>query len=265
MASVAPAPSPWSLYLLEARLAQRRAPLLVAAFGLVAVPLVHVIMPRMPRQALRFLELGFRLRDMGGILVINDYCAVYFAVFFAGLAGLLQVVVAPREERRLELLLSKPVRAADFLIARALPVLGMAALIGLVMAGENALAIAPYAGAGASVSVAGAFGASLLLTALALVQLALLNMLYVRVADIFQAYMLAFILWFLPILPTATFLYRPDLFEGPTPLGAMVMVNLVWQDAACAWLGPLALVVALAMTVPLVRAAGVLLERSDTR
>ncbi|WP_437673395.1 hypothetical protein [Sorangium sp. So ce131] len=250
--------------LLEARHAPRRAPLVATAAGVAIIAGTHLLVPRMPRPALAILERGFRLDDMGAVLLANDHLAVSFIAFFVGVSGVLGAVVGPREERQLGLLLSKPVPAAAFLAARVWPVFAAAVLAGVVLSLACGLAVAPHAGGGASVTVAGAVGAGLALTAIALVQLALLTPIFVRVADAFHALLIAFVVWFVPLLPTAVFLYRPDLFEGRETLASLtVMTSLIWNDRTLAWLGPLALLAALALAVPSVRLAGALLERTD--
>jgi hypothetical protein len=251
--------------LLEARHASWRVPALTAAVGVALVVLTHLLFVRMPRQVIVFMERAFQLRDMGGVLLANDYLAVYLIVFFVGVVGMLGVVVTAREEHQLELLLSKPVRAAQFLAARTWPVLASTAGVGLVMALTCAIAIQPYTGPGASVSSRGAFGASLMLAALALVLLSLLNVFFLWVRDGFHALLIAFVAWFLPMLPTATYLYRPDLFEGRELLLATVMVNLVWYDATLAWLGPLAFGGSLVSAALFLWLGGVVLERTDVR
>ncbi|XYH96171.1 hypothetical protein ACMHYB_51660 [Sorangium sp. So ce1128] len=251
--------------LLEARHAPRRGPLLATAVGVALVAGTHALLPRMPRQAIALMERAFHLEDMGGVLLANDYLAVSLIAFLAGVSGLLGAIVGPREERQLDLLLSKPVPASDFLAARVWPVLLSAVVAGAVMAIACGLAVAPHAGDGASVTVGGAIGASLALTALSVVELALLTPIFVRVADAFHALLIAFVVWFVPLLPTAAFLYRPDLFEGRHVMTSLtVMTSLIWHDRALTWLGPLALLVALAVAALSVHLAGLVLERADS-
>lgn len=264
MATVISAGSLRDYRALEARHAPWRPALIAALAGVAIIAGTYALLPRLPHQVIDFMCRGFLLRDMGGVLLFNDYTGVYFMTFFAGLVGLLGVVVTPREERKIELLLSKPVRASDLLAARTWPVLGMTALVGLTMAGACAASVVPYAGPGASVSVAGAFGASLMLTAVVLVEIALLSVLFVRISDGMNALLIGLTVALIPLIPSAVFLYRPDLFEGhPRVTSLTVIANLVWYDSTLSWLGPTALAVALAFAALLVRAGGALLERAD--
>ncbi len=248
----------------EARHAPYRLALYSGLAGVVMIAGCQLLFVRLPAQVVDFLRVAFHLEDLGGVVLFNDYAAVYFCTLFVGMFGLLGVVVGPREERQLELLLSKPVPAADFLAARTWPVLGMTAAVGLVLALACAAATLPYPHS--SVSAAGALGAGLAMTAVVLVQLTALGVLFVRVAESMNAVLLALVVGLVPMMPTATFLYRPDLFVGRETLTAVtVLANLVWYDRALVWLGPALLLVALLGAGLGVRAGGWLLERADGR
>jgi hypothetical protein len=258
-----------SYFMLEARHAPLRAPVIAAIAGAAIVAFTHALLPLLPAVAIDLMKRGFLLEDMAGVFLINDFMAVYFAAFFVGASGLLPVVVTAREEHRLELLLAKPIRASDFLAARTYPVIGAALAVGAFTSAACAVAIAPLAGssvsaAGSSVSAAGALGGGLFLTAIVVVQLGALSAVFVRMRDSFHALLVACAAWFLLMMPTATLLYRPDVFEGREALTRWtVMASLIWNDAAVAWLGPIALAVAVLISLALVRAAGALLERTD--
>lgn len=244
--------------------APRRGPLLMALVGVACVLFNHLILPRFPAGVIAFMRRGFVLEDLAGVLLFNDLIGVYFPTFFVGLAGSLGVVVTAREEQRLELLLAKPVRAADFVAARMVPVLASTAGVGLAIAVATALAAALHTGVGTSVSPAGALGGGLALTGLAVVLIAALQIPFVRVRDPFVGLLVAAGLWLATVIPTAVLLYRPDAFAGrPALLHAIAMPSLIWHEATLAWLGPLVLALALPLAALLARAAGALLERSD--
>lgn len=248
----------------EWQFAPRRAPLLLTLFGAAGVALVHLIFPRIPPRVITFMERGFRLEDLAGVMLLNDLMSVYFATFLVGLFGSIGVVLTAREERRLELLLAKPVRAADFVAARLFPALAWTVVAGAAISGVSALALAAHAGAGTSVTPAGAFGGGLALTAIVIAQIAALQLVFVRTRDPFQGLMIACAVWLATNMPTAVLLYRPDVFAGRDALAsAVLMPSLLWHDATAAWLGPLLLAASLPIAALLVRAAGALLERSD--
>lgn len=248
----------------EWRFVPRRGPLLMMMVGVLCVVFNHLVLPLFPERALAFMRVGFRLEDMAGVLALNDLMGVYFPTFFVGLTGSLGVVLLAREEHRLELLLAKPVRTADFVAARALPVLAWTAAVGVVSSTAMAIALAVQAEVGTSVTPLGALGGGLLLTALAVVLLAALQIAFVRIRDPFTGLLVACGAWFGTMMPTAVLLYRPDAFAGhPVALHNLVMPSLLWHEATLRWLGPLSLLLALPLSVALARAAGAWLERSD--
>lgn len=237
-----------------------RAGLAALLVGVVAVAGCQWLIPRLPAPAIELMRVGFRLGDMAGVVLFNDYAAVYFFAFFAGLVGLLGVVVVPREERRLEVLLVKPVPADVLLAARTWPVLVMTGLVGLGI--SLACAASAWALDG-SVGPAAAFGAGTMMTALVVLELAALGVVFVRTTDAMVAVLLALLTAIAPLMPTATFLYRPDLFVGHEGLAAVLVTgNLVWYADTLAWLGPLALVLALAVAAGLIRVGGRRLARA---
>ncbi|MDC0720503.1 hypothetical protein [Nannocystis bainbridge] len=247
----------------EWQFAPRRGPLIMMLVGIGGVVFTHQLLPLLPERAIGFMRAGFALEDMAAVLALNDLMAVYFPTFFVGLAGSLGVVLLAREEHRLELLLAKPVRAAALVAARATPVLGWTAAVGVVSSAAMAAAIASDSEAGSSVTPAGTFGSGLFLTAVVVVLLAALQLVFVKIRDPFAGLLVACAAWFGTSMPTAVLLYRPDAFARHPLALSLVMPNLLWHDATMAWLGPLSLLIALPLAVALVLAAGAWLERSD--
>lgn len=259
-----PTPTLAALAAVEWRHAPRRAVVLAAIAGPIMIALTHLVLPLFPERAIDFMRRGFLLEDLAGVLVLNDLMAVYFLAFFVGLAGSLGVVLMAREEHRLEILLAKPIPPGDFVAARCLPALAGALIVGATSAAACGLAVAVHPGIGESVGPAGALGAGLFLTALALVLLAALQILFVRLRDPFLGLLLACFAWLLTSIPTAVLLYRPDVYQRSDGLAdAIVMSSLLWHQAITSWLGPLALVLAIPLAWLLVRAAGAWMARSD--
>jgi hypothetical protein len=253
-------------FLLEARHTPRRASIAAAIWGVAAVLGTHAMLVRFPARAILFMEQAFLIRGMAAVLLINDLLAAYFAAYFVGLAGLLASVVAAHEEKRLELLLAKPIRARVLVAARVCPVLVAAAASGVVVAFVTALAILPHLAPGDMVTFAGALGGGLFLTALAVVLLSALLPVLVRMRDGFHALLVGSLVWLLPVMPTAVLIYRPDIFEAHQALRSTIaMPTLVWHDATSAWLGPAALAIAIPLCVVFVAMAGRVLEGTDTR
>jgi len=245
---------------LEFNHAPWRAGLAALIVGVAAVAGCQWLIPRLPAPAIDLMRVGFRLEDMAGVVLFNDYAAAYFFAFFAGLVGLLGVVAVPREERRLEVLLVKPVPADVLLAARTWPVLAMTGIVGLGISAACAAAAWDLNG---SVSPLAAFGAGSMMTALVIAELAVLGVVFVRTTDTMLAVLIALLTALAPMTPTATFLYRPDVFVGHEALTAVLVTgNLVWYGETLAWLGPLALVLALVVAAGLIRVGGSRLARA---
>lgn len=246
---------------LEARHVAWRGGAAALSVGALTVAGCQWLIPRLPAAAVDLMRVGFHLPDMTAVVLFNDYAGVYFFTFFAGLVGLLGVVAAPREEHRLELLLVKPIPAATLLSARTWPVLVMTTLVGLGV--SLACAASAWSLGGASVSPSAALGAGLMMTAVVVLELAALGAWFVRATDTTHAVLVALLVALLPLAPTATFLYRPDVFIGREALASgLVTASLVWSADALVWFGPVALAAALVMAVGLVGVGGRLLARA---
>lgn len=254
----------WPYVRAEAAAAPRRAALGVTLAAIGGLVLSHAVIPRMPELAIGLLQQGFRLRTLGGVMLFNDVVAVYFAAFYVGLAGLVDGLVVAREQHRLELLLSKPVTPAGFLVARTGSVLLTSVAVGVAVTLVMLVALTAHFGDGAEISATGALGAGLFVTAIALVQLAALESLLVRQRESFFALLAGSGVWLATVMPSAVLLYRPDLLD-PRPWLANVLTvsSLVWHDTQLTWLGPCALVLAVPCAVACVGVAGRILTRTD--
>jgi hypothetical protein len=95
-----------------------------------------------------------------------------------------------------------------------------------------------------------------------LIQLSILNIIFIKIRERFYALMIACLVWFAPMMPSAAFIYRPDLFEGHDRLMAgFVLVTFIWNDKDWEWLGPTLLVVAALFSLFCVRLGRLLLDR----
>ena len=128
---------------------------------------------------------------MAAVLLVNDLLAGYFAAFFVGITGLIEQLVAAREEGRLEILRSKPVPASAFLAARVLPVLVAATAVGVLVSITTAVAIRPYLAGQEMVTSGRALGGCLFLVSLAVFLLCALVPLLVKMRDSFHALLVA--------------------------------------------------------------------------
>lgn len=254
----------WAYVRSEAAAAPRRAAIGIAIAAAGGLALSHAVIPHFPETAIGLLKQGFRLRTLGGVMLFNDVVAIYFAAFYVGLAGLVEGLVVAREQHRLELLLAKPVTPMGFLAARTGTTLLTSVLVGVVVTLAMLVALAGHFGEGAEITPLGALGAGLFVTALALVQLAALESLMVRMRESFFALLAGSGVWLATVMPTAVLLYRPDLLDPrPWLADAITVSSLVWHGAQLSWWGPCALAVAVPCAVACVWAAGRLLARTD--
>ncbi len=251
---------------LEARQAFGWVPLAGLLVGLLLIGLCSLLLPRLPASAINLMEQVMLIHGMGAVVLVNDYLAIYFVAFFVGAAGLMRALVEPREERSLELLLSKPLSRRAFLSARVGPVLLAVATVGLGMTVATGLSAVPYA-AEEGVSVLGALGAGLVLSLLVVLLLALLVIPLLLVRDTFQGYLAAFGFWMVPMVPVAVLIYRPDVFVGNESLRALLAMpaNLVWFDAAMPVTSLILLVVAIGISWLALGLGARLFERTEPR
>ncbi|MFL5353169.1 hypothetical protein [Archangium sp.] len=233
--------------LLEARHAIGWGLLVFLLVGLGIVAFTAVLIPLLPAAVNAFMERAFLIRGLGAVVLLNEYTAVSVLTFFFGATSLMRALVEPRENRSLELLLSKPISRRAFLVARVAPILLATWAVGAGMSLAMGLLVRPFTGEGATVSVAGAIGSGLILTAESVLLLSVLVVPLLRVRDAFQGLLIAFALWMLPMIPTVLLLYRPDVYEGRERLRDLIALgpNLLWFDASVPVLALVALAVAL--------------------
>lgn len=253
--------------LLEARQAAGGAQLVSLLVGLVIVFGTALFIPLLPAAVNAFMERAFLIHGLGAVVLVNVYTGIYFMAFFCGVAGLMRALVEPRENRSLEMLLSKPISRRAFLLARAGPILLASSAVGAVMSLATGLAARPFTGEGSSVSVAGAIGSGLILTALAVLLLAVLVVPMLLVRDSFQGLIIAFALWMIPMIPTVLLLYRPDVYEGRERLRDLITLgpNLVWFDASVPVLALGAIAVALVGSWGVLGLGARVFERTELR
>ena len=235
------------------------------AVGLVLVAVTQAVIPALPEMANALLQKAFHIEGLGAVTLLNDYLAVSMVLFFVGVSQLTRVLVMPREQRQLDVLLSKPLRRGAFLTARAIPVLLSTLALGVVLGLACAAAAWQWRAPGETVTAAGAFGSVLVVTSLTLVQLAVLHVVFLFVRDAFQALMVAFVVWMVPLAPASAFIYRPDLFDGDNsvPMLLVTPANLVWMDAQALEAGVIMLAAAALACAVLLRVAGAVMERLD--
>jgi hypothetical protein len=231
---------------IEARHAAGWVPLVSLLVGIAVVLFTAWLIPILPAQVNGFMERAFLIQGLGAVILLNEYIGVYLLAYFAGVTGLMRALVEPRENRALEMLLSKPISRRVFLMARVGPILLASSAVGVGMSLVLGLVVRPYTGEGSNVSLAGAVGSGLIFTALAVLLLCVLVVPLLLVRDAFQGLLIAFAMWIVPMFPTAVLLYRPDLYDGRDRLRDLIVLgpNLLWYDASVPLLTAIALAVA---------------------
>lgn len=227
-----------------------RGPWAVAGAGLGAVAASAAVVPALPETATGLLSAAYHLSGTAELLALNTLLAVWFGAYFAGALGVLGAVALPRAERSLELWLSRPIAPAALVARRTAPALGVAGLVGLGLTAAHALALRPWLGLADRLALGDALAGGLLVTALALGQLGLLSAVTARVGDLAAAVALCVGVFVAPLLPSAIYVYRPDLFTPQTASLLALPANLIWAGslswplltvslcaAAAAWAG----------------------------
>lgn len=252
--------------LLEARYSLGWATPLGVLLGVLMVMVCNILVPRMPATALGLLERTMLLRGVGAVTLVNDYLGVYFITYFIGVSGLLRALVEPREQRSLEVLLSKPLPYRVFLEARVRPVLLSAGVVGGAISLAQGLAAIPFLHEGA-VSIAGAVGSGLALTALSVALLCVAVVPLLRVRDTFQGLVVAFAVWMVTMLPGIALMYRPDVYEGREQVRNLLAVpaNMIWFDAYMPYVAVGMLAVALGASRLALALGARVLERTELR
>jgi hypothetical protein len=232
---------------------------LLAAFPVLA-SLLTVWMPTFPRPVYDFFAQVFRVRGWTDIVLVNVYTGLFFVLYWFGVVDALRIYVAPLEERHLALIMSKPLRRSTYMLARLTPIFTVLVVAGGAAAVASLITLDAMA---LPADTAAILSGSAISIALALVVLALVNLLMLWTRDTYTAMGVAFLPMFVFFLPTAVYMYRPDIFEGrQAALDLLTFpLNLVWRSADLATIGgPVALALSLVAAI-LGLAAGWLLER----
>jgi hypothetical protein len=224
--------------------------------------LVALWLPHFPESVYQFFIRVFYLKNWSEIVLANNYCGLLVMIYWIGVFKLLRVYVVPKEERYLELLLSKPLSRRDYLFARLIPIVSSTLVIGSSAAVVHGLVAAALGLIVEPKSFASTAGVIL---ALSVCLILLVNLLILFTSDSYTALLVAFVPLMVTILPGMIFMYRPDVFEATPALRDLVVfpMNLIWYpDFTAHWGGAIAVGLLLVATV-LVLLAGRLLERKD--
>jgi ABC-2 type transport system permease protein len=251
-----------ALLLEEARYAVRRSHVVALAVLALVGLFDALVLPLLPESIYRFFTRVFHLSGWAEIVLVNDYVGVVTVLYWVGIFDVLRVLVVPREEHYLDLLLSKPLDRSAYLLARLIPALAVTALMGVVAAALHGLSAVVFVD---GVDVGAFAGASAILIGWTVSTLAIAGFITMSMRDSYYAIGAAFVPWFLMLVPATVYMYRPDVFMAAPGLADRLAfpVNLLWNDAFVArWGGPIAVALFL-LAAAIVALAGRRLSRRD--
>ena len=232
--------------------------------SLMGLALMGVILtfwlPSFPESVFRFFSRVLDLPSWPQIIIANFLAGLLFFIFWIGVADVLPIFVIPREQGYLDMLLAKPLKRREYMLARLLPIICVLLFIGVIasLVQWASMSVSPfsypsdaYAGA-AAVTIAWAI--FLVVTA---------NLLVMRSRDTFIALMLAFIPSMISIFPGMFYIYRPDIYSAAARDFLVFPVNLIWfADVTVTW-GSIITVALVAVTLLLAFAAGLIAEKQE--
>jgi hypothetical protein len=232
--------------------------------SLIGLTLMGVILtlwlPSFPESVFRFFSRVLDLPNWPTIIVANFLAGLLFFIFWIGVADVLAIFVIPREQGYLDILLAKPLKRREYMLARLLPIMCVLLFIGVTASIIQwaSMSVSPfsyppdaYAGA-AAVTIA--WAVLLVVTA---------NLLIMRSRDTFIGLMLAFIPFMISIFPGMFYIYRPDIYAEAARNVLVFPVNLIWfADVAVTW-GWVIHAALLGMAVLLAFAAGLIAEKQE--
>jgi hypothetical protein len=221
--------------------------------------LLALWLPHWPETTYQFFVRVFHLNNWSEIVLMNDYCGLFVVIYWVGIFKLLRVYVVPKEERYLELLLSKPLSRRDYLLARLIPIISSTIVAGSAAAAVQGLCAAALGLAVEPRSFSVTVG---VIVSLSACLIGLVNLLILYTNDSYTALLIAFLPLMVTLLPGITFMYRPDVFELAPALRDILVfpLNLIWYPGFTRQWGAAIAVGLLLVTTVLVWLAGRLLE-----
>jgi ABC-type transport system involved in multi-copper enzyme maturation permease subunit len=232
--------------------------LLLAAMGITLAGW----MPLWPDTVYRFFTRIFHLSGWPEIVLINNFTGFVFCLYWLGVFDVLHIYVVPLEERYIDLLLSKPVRRQEFMLAKAVPTFIVLLAMGAIAAGVHAAAMSFF---GLAFDLPAYAGAVAVILAFTICLVALANLLMLNARDTFSALVIAFALFMTLMLPGVVYIYRPDFYTPWLGLRDFIVfpANLLWYPSIATRFAPLIVFVSLLIALVLVALAGRHLQKRD--
>jgi ABC-2 type transport system permease protein len=231
---------------------------LISAIGI----LDALWLPSFPESVFRFFHRVLHLSDWAEIVLANNLTGLAFLLAWIGAFEMLRILVVPREERFLDVLLSKPMPRRDYVSAMFLPALGRVAVLGAIASVVHRAAMEVV---GLAYNLNAYIGAVAVATGWALLMAALIHLLVIHARDCGSAILTAAVPILISMFPSMTYIYRPDIFGEPSLFRDLLLfpVNLVWhQEFAARW--GLAVAASLALAAYFLGTlAGTIIERRE--
>jgi ABC-type transport system involved in multi-copper enzyme maturation permease subunit len=232
--------------------------------SLIGLTLMGVILtfwlPSFPESVFRFFSRVLDLPSWPQIIIANFLAGLLFVIFWIGVADVLAIFVIPREQRYLDMLLAKPLRRQEYMLARLLPIMCVLLFIGVIasMVQWASMSVSPF-----SYPPDAYAGAAAVTIAWAVFLVVTTNLLIMRSRDTFIALMLAFIPSMISIFPGTFYIYRPDIYSAAARNFLVFPVNLIWfADVAVTW-GWLITAALQVLALLLAFAAGLIAEKQE--
>ena len=104
--------------------------------SLIGLTLMGVILtfwlPSFPESVFRFFSRVLNLPGWPQIIIANFLAGLLFFLFWIGVADVLSIFVIPREQSYLDMLLAKPLKRREYMLARLLPIMCVLLFIGVM-------------------------------------------------------------------------------------------------------------------------------------
>ncbi|PKL74690.1 MAG: hypothetical protein CVV27_19195 [Candidatus Melainabacteria bacterium HGW-Melainabacteria-1] len=221
----------WFTPMLRLELARqpKRWQLVLLSCNLFVAVFVSWLTPKLSPSVLGFLGQIFKMDNLTEMVLLNDYLGFYMIVFWLIFFEVLAILVIPAEEGYLSIWLSKPLSRRRYLLTRLVPVLGVAVLLDLILILGSAVAVLTING-DSDFGWARFLAASSISLTLGVLMAMLTQGLLLWLRDTYNAMIVAFACWLLPILPSSLYMYRPDLFDANPLLRWLIVfpANLIW-------------------------------------
>jgi hypothetical protein len=172
--------------------------------------------------------------------------------------------VVPREERYLDVLLSKPLTRRAYMAAKLVPILLVTTAIGVITAAVHWRALRA---AGLAYDPCAYAGAAAVIIGWTVCLVGLVTLLILPARETSSAVLIAFIPALASMFPGMIYIYRPDVFATVPAVRDVVVcpMNLLWYPQVALQWGPPLAALLLGLAIAFAALAGWSIDRRDVR